>query len=146
MAKLRIGCYIEEAAAACGVSKQTIYAWQKAGALARSRADTGDATLTDHDQDCINFLDAVEQAQEDWYAEANRSLHEFSVDETGRLTKDGAAVLMWRMERKNPARYGRRAPIEVNVGGQVDNPVRHEVAVSADALLAKLRAVDDPES
>jgi transposase len=143
---LRIGCYIEEAAASAGISKQVVYDWQRNGARTRNlieSGEAGDADLSDHDLQCVSFLDSVDQAHEEWFVESNRALHKFSTDEDGRLTKDGAAVLMWRMERKNPGRYGRRAPVEVNLGGQVDNPIRHEVAVSADALLAKLQAVGE---
>lgn len=142
--KLRIGCYVEEAAAACGIAKPSVYSWQKTGAQCRDRLDSGEAIeadLSDHEKECVLFLNAVEAAQEEWFANANDQLAKFSVGEDGRLTKEGASVLMWRLERKNPGRYGRRAPIDVNVGGQVGNPVQVQVDVSVAELAAKLAAV-----
>lgn len=108
---VKAGNYIETAAAAAGISKQTLYSWMKAGAR---------ATAGPHRE----FLDAVEKAQA-----------ESEVTDVLRISvaaKSQWQAAAWRLERKNPDRWGRKdrqEPHEVKVvgakGGAVE--MKHEV-------------------
>jgi hypothetical protein len=60
------GCYIEDAASRCGVSKATFYNWQRAATRARAALAAGTLTvaqLTDDQRDALAFLDVVERAE-----------------------------------------------------------------------------------
>lgn len=77
VAALRTGAYIEEAAAAAGLTKQTVYQWQRIGTkAARTVLEHGADmnTLTDHERACWAFADAVAQARADWLLEAHQLL------------------------------------------------------------------------
>lgn len=175
VAKLRMGCYVEEAAAATGVSKHSIYAWEKIGATVRDQIEDPTSGLTlsklsTHERRCLDFLEAVETAQDSWFSQATDTLNLMSfggheavtvtVTEEHLKADDprapgevirtvtkteilppNLAALTWRMERLRPKVYGRRAPLDVNLGGQADNPVRVE-AVSAAQLLESLDSLD----
>jgi hypothetical protein len=93
VASLRKGNYIEAAAASIGVSKQTVYEWLRAGARAKSGAL--------HD-----FAAAAEKAQ----GEAEVA----DLGRMGRLAgKGNFKAIAWRLEHRNPRRYGRQVQLIV---------------------------------
>jgi hypothetical protein len=169
-AQIRRGRYIDAAASDSGIGVRTVRAWKQQGTDLQARLDNPndpltETTITEDEQLRVRFLHAVDTAKSAWLATAmdthadlclgGRQVETVTTvtDPKGQETvtrkvetlAPNLAGLQWRMERMFPDLLGRRT-VDVNVGGQVDNPVRHEVAISADALLAKLRAVDDPES
>ncbi len=132
---IRIGCYTEDAAARAGVSKMSLYEWQKVGARAkRSLGTKPDAELTPHERRCIAFSDAVSEARAEWVRNANAQLDRLQaggirtetvteryngkgelVERTVKadVTLPSKEVLFWRLERTMPQSYGRRVAIEV---------------------------------
>jgi hypothetical protein len=125
-----VGNYMETAAATCGISKDTLYRWLKQGArqgkgLARDLADgvyEATARCEAHD---VAFMHKA--AETDWRAAA------------------------WRMERRNPERWGRvriehtgadGGPIQVQADwrAELGGVVYSEEARSALATLVSLQS------
>ena len=84
---VRMGNYVETAAALAGISKDSLYRWLKKGAVAKSGLLKG-------------FSDAVQKAQAE--AEAR------DVGLIGKAAKDQWQAAAWRLERKFPDRWGRK--------------------------------------
>jgi hypothetical protein len=84
---IRAGNYVETAAAWAGINKDTFYEWLKLGAK-----ETKGKYRT--------FSDAVGEALA--YAEVNDLMH------IGNAAKDNWQAAAWRLERRNPTRWGRR--------------------------------------
>lgn len=74
---VRVGSYLEPAIRAAKVGKSTVYGWLDVAARARARTIAADhltnpterakaKRLTKHEQRCIEFSDAVEEAQGEW--------------------------------------------------------------------------------
>jgi hypothetical protein len=91
VAMIRGGNYIETAAAAAGISKQTLYTWLKNGA----RAEEGPE---------YEFAEAVHQALAQ--AEVRNVL---LIGEAAKTVWQAAA---WRLERMNPERWALRSKFE----------------------------------
>ena len=103
VAFLGAGAYVETAASAAGVSKQTLYNWLKRGA--------------DGEEPFDGFLDAVERAQ----GEADiRDLKTIRDAATGGVWQAAA----WRLERRHPEKWGRR---RVEMTGADGGPVSLDV-------------------
>lgn len=154
VAAIRAGNYVETAAAAAGVNKDTLYTWLRTGARAGTRQLTKGGRLTAYERKCRAFSDAVAAAvAESELTDVARlaqlargGLRQTTVtvkvdrdgQEVERTTKDEtalphAAVLMWRLERRFGDRWGRA---KVEVSGPDGGPILHEVAVTARAELA----------
>jgi len=86
---LGAGAYIETAASAAGVSKQTLYNWLRLGSEGQEPYDS--------------FLDAVEKAQ----GEADIRDLKTIRDAASKGVWQAAA---WRLERRHPGEWGRRRP------------------------------------
>lgn len=89
---LRVGAYIETAAAAAGVSASTVHAWLR-------RAE-------DHPDDCgspfLEFHEAVERARAEAELDAIRIIRE--------AAPRSWQAAAWYLERSHPKRWGRQAP------------------------------------
>lgn len=98
---LRAGNYVETAAAAAGISKETLYKWLRRGA--RSKGGP-----------CRDFADAVAVAQAQ--AEAR------DVALIARAAESQWQAAAWRLERRLPARWSRRERHEHSGkdGGAID--------------------------
>ena len=113
LAAVRAGNYIETAAAWAGVSKQTIYEWLRTG----SRQEKGPYR---------DFSDAVGMAL------AHAEISDLS--NIGDAAKTNWQAAAWRLERRNPSRWGRkdRAPInaedEIDYDSLTDEELDHVIA------------------
>ena len=127
VAFLGAGAYIETAASAAGVSKQTLYTWLRQGA-------EGEEPFT-------QFLDAVERAQ----GEADiRDL------KTIREAAHGGAwqAAAWRLERRHPDQWGRRRVEMTGAGGGlvgVDVTPEHASGTEVDLSLLSTEELDTYE-
>lgn len=160
---LNAGNYVETACALAGVHKDTFYGWCKLGAKAaadlHAERRTPDA-LTDHEQECMEFSDAVAEAQARSEARDVAQLAELArggrVTEVVEVKKDAAgrvvetktrtdvsepnaAVLQWRLERRFPDRWGRR---RLEVTGADGGPVEVDMT-PVDRLKGLLEGVRD---
>lgn len=108
---VRHGNYLETAAAAVGVHKNTLHTWLRRGRQAIERA------WPIKDAEYAAFHRAVHEA-----------MAESEVRTLDRLTQAGAGdwrAHAWRLERRFPDRWGRRQRVEVE--GNQDKPVRYVV-------------------
>jgi hypothetical protein len=113
---LRMGNYIETASAYAGINKTTLYDWLKRGA----RENRGKYRV---------FSNAVEKAM----AEAEMR----DVALIAQAAKENWQAAAWRLERKYPARWGRKTQHEVT--GKDGNPV--EITNSKQQLLEKINSI-----
>lgn len=155
---LRVGAYFETAIAAAGVGKETAYGWLRtAGRLRiKSRGDLTTLDLTDHEQACVRFSDAVAEADAEWELRILGDLERLGrgdieighttteTDAEGNVTKivtrtertlPDTRVLLWRLERRFPDRYGRR----VEVTGKDGTPLL-SIDDRAETILENLKA------
>lgn len=163
--KIREIGYISEACAAAGVGISTVHGWRSQAGDIRARLDDPadsltDAGLTDSQRRLLEFSEAVETARTEFIGkalEAHATIALGGFEKKTITTVEGPQgtttttkveilppdreALQWRVGQMDQARFGRRAPIDVNVGGQVGNPVQVQVEVSAAELAAKLAAV-----
>lgn len=156
---LRIGEYVETAAALANVDKTTVYEWLKVGAHATdqiTRQGKHLRDLTRHQRDCMEFSHAVAEAQALARTDDVATLAEVArggrqiVTTTTKRNADGqvlehttrtetaqpnVAALMWRLERRWPDEWGRR---RIEVSGPDGEAI--PVEVRAQSLVAALRA------
>lgn len=115
---LRAGAYVETAAAAAGISKETLYSWLRRGA-----AD---------EVPFAAFAEAVEEAQ------ALAEMRDLAL--IGKAAETEWTAAAWRLERKFPSRYGRRQAVEVS--GPEGGPI--QINDARTRILAILARGDDP--
>lgn len=105
---LRVGAYIETAAAHCGISKQSYYTWSRRGAEERERIADGSRPRK-KEAVYVRMLDAVERAM------ADSELRDLATITAASQTQWQAAA--WKLERKHPDRYGRRMRMDHGAAG-----------------------------
>lgn len=149
------GNYIETAAAAAGITKETLYEWLRVGAAAHQK----DGRLSKHEQACCAFSDAIATALASSEAADVTRLAQLAagglqvrtvtekaqvidgpngqqVQVIERTTKmetlaPSAAVVMWRLERRFGKRWGRKQEITGAEGG----PITLDLAASARSVI-----------
>lgn len=108
---IRAGNYVETAAAWAGVSKQTIYEWLRTGAtqaIGKYR-EFSDAVAEAMAHAEINDVAAISQAAQGYK------------DAEGRVVRPGNwQAAAWRLERRNPARWGRKDRAPFNPEDEID--------------------------
>lgn len=117
VAFLGAGAYIETAAAAAGVSKQTLYNWLHRGA--------------DGERRYVGFLDAVERAQSEADLRDLKTIRE--------AAQNGVwQAAAWRLERRHPEQWGRRRVEMTGAdGGPVDVETREMTLLDLVRLAAE---------
>lgn len=156
------GNYFEQACQSAGVAKSTAYRWLSTGAKAAqaiNKLGPDAVTLTRNDRRCLEFWDAVTEAEARWEVSAVTQLEQLGrggaqkvtiterVDPNGQLIEKtirtetlppDARVLMWRLERRFPDRYGHRVEFVGSVHETVED--REErldlLAAQVEAFLA----------
>lgn len=104
---IKAGNYIETACTYCGISKGTLYNWLKRGREEVTRVEGNPkARYRKSEQMYVNFLNAVDEAVS--FSEI-RDLKRLDAH-----AEDNPNVLMWRLERRHPSRWGRQK-IEADV-------------------------------
>lgn len=155
---LRIGEYVETAAALANVDKTTVYEWLKVGAHAHDLVGRQGATLkslTQHQRDCMEFSNAVAEAQAAARVEDVATLAEVAtggrqivttttkrnaqgevIEHTTKVetAQPNVAALTWRLERRWPDDWGRR---RIELSGPDGEAI--PVEVRASSLVAALR-------
>jgi hypothetical protein len=115
---IKVGAYIETAAAACGLNKSTFYDWLKRGARAQQKGE-----WPEEEQKYVDFSNAIEKAT------ADAELRDVGLIARAAQTTWQAAA--WRLERKFPHRWGRYERHDVEMQGQhavVSHDVKDEKA------------------
>lgn len=121
---LRRGAYIESAAAACGISKDTLYRWLKNGkrdenqSLEKKLTDAVMKAMAEAEMKDLEVIDKAAQGSSD----------KFLADESGKLILDGRGrpiieevgmspdwkASAWRLERRFPQRWGRKVDLQID--------------------------------
>jgi hypothetical protein len=114
---LRVGAYVETAAACAGIHKDTFYEWMKKGArgvapYASFAAAVNKAVAESESRDLATILKA---AQSQWQAAA------------------------WRLERRFPEKYGRNDRIKL------DAKIEHDGASLVAKLARLIDGADEPK-
>lgn len=131
MTAIRLGMYLDDAAAMAGISKTTLYNWLSMGKDAVDKHGHGD-TLTDKETQLVDFLNAVEKAR------ADAVMRNIGVIQ--KAAQDGSwQASAWFLERTNPKKWGRHETVEITGadGGAIQ--VEHSVK---DTLAAKFAAAE----
>jgi hypothetical protein len=150
---IRAGNYVETAAAAANVSKESVYAWLRTAADAHGKQHRGDR-LTAQDRRCMAFSDAVDEAQAASEAEDVARLQQLgrgrtvtttttkydangNVLETTSSTKElgpDPDVLTWRLERRFRARWGRQLQLDGELDVHADRDPEQAREVLGDLV------------
>lgn len=108
------GAYIETAAQAAGISKDTFYRWLKTGKQVRDwineSAEGQEPDITPHQAACAEFSDAVQRAI------AESELNDIEVI-NGAAEGGAWQAAAWKLERKHHQRWGRKVAVTDNQGG-----------------------------
>lgn len=150
-----VGAYLETAAQAVGITPRTLYRWLERGDDAEAAAlEHFDSTDTPGLEDLYEHLDPAEWAYLE-FRHALKSAEAFAELELLRKVQGGHGRQPWTaymtvLERKAPARWGRR--LEVKHDGNVDlgKPVLHapdseEKRRQVAGLLQSAGALDVPD-
>lgn len=105
---IKIGCYVETAAAICGISKDTFYRWLR------------NAKNTDASDLEIKLSDAVLVAM------AESELKDLQTIQDATQGPNGWKAAAWRLERRFPQRWGKSPFIEFAELGDKDNVIEIE--------------------
>lgn len=141
---VRAGNYVETAAAAAGISKDTFYAWLRRGARERRRLKKANTRPNKTEQPYLAFSDAIQKATGE--AEAR----DVMLIAKAATTQWQAAA--WRLERKFPQRWARTE--RHHISGPDGKPVQSDSKVSlgltpqtAETIRAELLGIgkDDDE-
>lgn len=170
---IRLGDYLETAAAAAGINRETLHNWLRIGARTTQRQARAEALdqpfdATPHELACQEFSNAIAIAEADAHQRLLQTLHDLSrsrkvTTTTTRTAADGstyehtverelepnAQVLMWRLERRFPALYGRRLDLNVHTDGDRfdefdENDLARQLAAFQAGIQAGRELADDP--
>jgi transposase len=118
---LKRGAYIESAAAACGISKDSFYRWLKKGkrdvncSLEKKLSDAVIKALAEAELRDLDIIDKAAHGTPDKLATDDEG--NLILDSQGRpvITEYGLApnwkASAWRLERKFPERWGRKTSV-----------------------------------
>ncbi|WP_080840023.1 hypothetical protein [Cohnella massiliensis] len=126
---IKMGNYIETAAAYAGISKNTLYDWMKRGAREKDRIAGTNRKPKATEAPFVAFSDAIEKAMAD--AEVRDVLI------IANAAKENWQAAAWRLERKYPDRWGRKDKVhaEVKQDVNVTNTNRQEIFVRIEEVL-----------
>jgi len=117
---IRAGNYLETAAAYAGINKSTLHDWLRRGEREKQRVDKDNRRrITKDEQIFVDFSDSVEKA-----------LAESEVRDVYRIEKAAESqwqAAAWRLERKFPARWGKRIKQEIEVSGGLSISDKNEI-------------------
>jgi hypothetical protein len=102
---IKMGNYIETAAAYAGISKNTLYDWMKRGAREKDRIAGTNRKPKATEAPFVEFSDAVEKAL------AAAEIRDVML--IGKAAETQWQAAAWRLERKFPDRWGRKERLEV---------------------------------
>lgn len=167
---VRVGNYFEQACAAAGVHRETAYGWLRIGAQMHARAattdtDIDDLDLDDHQRRCIQFSDAVAQAEAEWEVAAVTTLESLgrggmkvetttvktlANGDTERTVKTevlapNPQVIEWRLTRRHPSRWGDRVEV-FGAGVDAGLPLTDRATALADEVRLFLEGVAAAEA
>jgi hypothetical protein len=158
---VRVGSYLEPAVKRAGIHHDTAYGWLEiAGRIRlRSRGQAIDeSTLTDHELHCLQFSEALDEAEGMWEVGALTLLERLArggleirktttkrdatgavveVSETVETLAPNAQVIEWRLTRRHQERWSQRLTLAGEVEVSISDEERAELLVQTlDVFLA----------
>lgn len=131
---LRMGNYIETAAAYAGISKTTLYNWLKRGRREMDRVNQDNRRkIRKAEQIYVDFVNSVEKAM------AEAEIRDVQI--IYNAGKDDWKASAWRLERKFPDRWGRKDSHEIS--GKDGGPI--EIKGAKEKLLRKIKSLQQNE-
>jgi transposase len=119
---LKMGNYIETAAALAGINKTSIYEWLKRGARELERVENNpNARIRKEEEPFVKFSNAVQKAQAE---SEQRDL--LIIAKAGQTDWKASA---WRLERKYPQRWGRKERLDFEAKVTQENINREETII-----------------
>jgi transposase len=123
---LRLGSYVETAAAAAGIARDTFYDWMKRGAKGekpyKAFAEAVDQVMAESEARDLAII--LKAAEKNWTAAA------------------------WRLERRFPDRYGRhdrtKIDAKIDVEGKVEVAADEQLLGKLAGLIERARKARDP--
>jgi hypothetical protein len=131
---LRMGNYIETAAAFAGLNKVTLYEWLKRGRAEINRVGEGDhgKKVAKHEEIYVDFTNAVGVAMAEAELRDNQIIYN--------AAKNDWKASAWRLERKYPNKWGRKEQHEITGkdGGALEiNDPRDKILVKLDDIITR---------
>ena len=127
-----MGNYIETASALAGINKTTVYEWLKRGAREKERLENQpNGRMRKDEEPFVRFSNAVEKAQ----AEAEQR----DLLIIAKASANDWKASAWRLERRFPAKWGRKERLDFEAKVTNENINREEV-------LIEQRIFSDPQS
>lgn len=117
---IRLGNYLETAAAAAGIGGSTLRQWLARGTRACQRLEDGEPLESPEDRVYLEFAQEVRKAEAVAEERAVRQ-----IDLAANFDWKAAA---WRLSRKSPDRWGDRSTQQVEVTGRIHSQVSGQVA------------------
>ena len=137
---VRVGNYLETAAAYCGVPREKLYEYLRVGAKAQAKVDEAEGdevSLTVFEDRCKRFRHTLKKAQ----AQAE-------VSDVANVKRAGGKhwqASMTRLERMFPEKWGRRDRHDVRMSGVLGHAeVSDEEEREYRAAIAQFFRLDDP--
>lgn len=139
---LKAGCYIETAAAYAGISRSTLYQWMKRGQREKRRLQKKRTRPYVSEAQFVIFVDAITRAMAESevrdvsvIAQAANGGYKYTEkkvkkDSNGNIISEELVektaapqwqAAAWRLERKNPKKWGRRVAIRKDDGNDDKN-------------------------
>lgn len=143
------GNYMETAAAAAGVSKESIYEWLRVGATAAAKQHQG-LQLTAHDRRCLHFSDAVTTAQAQAEVDGLARITALAESTDAAVASVALRAEQWRMERRFAKRWGQRGSLELTgadggpIGVDLGSSARELLTAELERMGARLDAAPNP--
>lgn len=117
---IKAGNYIETAAAYAGINKSTLYDWLKRGEREKQRLEKNPRYRTlKSEEKFVKFSNAVEKA----LAESEMR----DVLTIGKAAESQWQAAAWRLERKFPARWGKKFEQKIEHSGEVSTINREKL-------------------
>ena len=144
---VKLGNYIETAAALAGIHKSTLYDWMKRGAREAERLDkTPSAKPRKKELPYLEFSDALTRALA--YAESR------DVEMIDKAAIEDWRASAWRLERRNSERWGKKDKVTADLshsgkdGGPIETNSKFDLSNLSDEELQLLAGIifQEPES
>ena len=134
------GNYIETAAALAGVSEATVYNWRNRGKRELERLEKyPDAEISKTERPFLEFLEA--------YTRALAVAEDLDVQNINKAAKDDWRASAWKLERRNPKKWGKKERLDANLqhtgkdGGPIETESTFDLSNLSDEELALLGSI-----
>jgi hypothetical protein len=119
------------AAALAGISRETLYTWERDGQAALTRRDAGEE-ITPHEQELAAFAIAYDRAEAE---RIGKLIGEMETTDSGAVV----SARQWLLDRGFTREFGAQSKVALTGGD--GGAIQHKHDVNSDELLARLEAL-----